>query len=143
MPYLARIALLAWVALLATACTAPYDLIIRNGMIYDGTGRPPFRGDVAVRGDKIVAVGEVPAAHARHVIDAHGMAVSPGFINMLSWATESILVDPRALSDLRQGVTLEVFGEGESMGPLNPKMKARMKQAQGDLKFDMELLSFQ
>jgi N-acyl-D-amino-acid deacylase len=114
-----------------------YDVIIRNGAIYDGSGGKPFLGDVAIRGDRIAAVGRLGAARGRSEIDARGMAVAPGFINMLSWATESLLHDPRSLSDIVQGVTLEVMGEGWSMGPLNERMKREMRERQGEQKFEV------
>jgi len=117
--------------------TLKYDLIIRNGMIYDGTGSEPFVGDVAVNGDIIAAVGSLPDARGRTEIDAAGRAVTPGFINMLSWANESLIEDGRSQSDIRQGVTLEVLGEGSSMGPLNDAMKREMRERQGDIKFDV------
>lgn len=119
------------------ATDAAFDVIIRNGTIYDGSGNKPMTGDVAIRGDRIVAVGNVPANKAEQEIDAGGMAVAPGFINMLSWATTSLLVDGRSQSDIRQGVTLEVMGEGWSMGPLNDSMKKEMRENQGDLKYDI------
>jgi N-acyl-D-amino-acid deacylase len=126
-------------ALLATggaqARPPAYDLVVRGGTIYDGSGRDGFIGDVAVRGDRIVYVGPRAPGRARAVVDARGEAVAPGFVNMLSWATESLLVDGRGESDLRQGVTLEVFGEGESMGPLTPTMKTLAVQRQGDIKY--------
>ncbi len=106
------------------------DTIIRNGVIYDGSGAAPTRGDLAIVGDRIVAVGELKAWRSEQDVDADGLAVAPGFINILSWANDSLLVDGRGLSDLMQGVTLEVFGEGWSMGPLNPAMKQEM-EAQG------------
>lgn len=112
-----------------------YDVIIRGGTIYDGSGDAPYRGDVALRGDRIMAVGSSVAGGATREIDASGLAVAPGFINMLSWATESLLVDGRGQSDIRQGVTLEVMGEGWSMGPLNPAMKKLAVERQGDLKY--------
>jgi N-acyl-D-amino-acid deacylase len=120
------------------AAAAHYDLVVRNGTIYDGSGRPPFTGDVAVKGDTIAAIGKLENAQGRLEIDAHGLAVAPGFINMLSWATESLIQDGRSQSNIRQGVTLEVFGEGESMGPLNAKMKRGMRELQGDIKFDVK-----
>jgi N-acyl-D-aspartate/D-glutamate deacylase len=113
-----------------------YDVVLRNGTIYDGGGGAPYRGDVALRGDRIARVGVV-AGRGRRELDVAGLAVAPGFVNMLSWATESLLVDGRALSDVKQGVTLEVMGEGESMGPLNAKMKKEMLERQGDLKYDI------
>src|SRR5580700_2284194 len=112
-----------------------FDVIIRNGTIYDGSGQNPFTGDVAIRGDKIVAIGNLAGAKGKVEIDAHGLAVAPGFINMLSWATDSLIEDGRSQSDLRQGVTLEVMGEGESMGPLSVKMKKALGDAQGDIKY--------
>lgn len=121
------------------ACARPpqYDLLIRDGHIYDGSGGPPTLGSLAVTGDRVVAIGALEDASARSVIEAAGMAVAPGFINMLSWADEPLLVDGRSLSDIKQGVTLEVFGEGWSMGPLNTRMVEEQRAAQGDLKFDI------
>jgi len=116
-----------------------YDLIIRNGLIYDGSGKKPFAGDVAVRGEKIVAVGKIAKnAAAETEVDAKGLAVAPGFINMLSWANESLIEDGLSQSDIRQGVTLEVMGEGESMGPLNEKMKETMVEAQADIRYEIK-----
>ncbi|MBN8841907.1 MAG: D-aminoacylase [Sphingomonadales bacterium] len=117
-----------------------YDLIIRGGTIYDGSGAPPVVGDVAIKGDRIVAVGKV-AGRAKREVSAKGMAVAPGFINMLSWATESLIADPRSQSDIRQGVTLEVMGEGWSMGPLNATMKAQETERQGDIRYRIEWTS--
>lgn len=114
-----------------------YDLIIRNAMIYDGSGGKPYAGSIAVNADTIAAIGDIGRAKGKREVDAQGLALSPGFVNMLSWGTESLLVDPRGLSDLKQGVTLEVFGEGWSMGPVNEAMKAGMKAQQGDVKFDI------
>ena len=131
---------LLWCAAAAIAACSrqpSYDVLIRGGTIYDGSGKPPVTGDVAIRGDSIVAVVTVPAGSATTTIDATGLAVAPGFINMLSWANESLLQDGRSQSDIRQGVTLEVMGEGDSMGPLNPTMKKTMLEAQGDLRYDI------
>jgi len=114
-----------------------YDLLIRNALIYDGSGKPPVQGTIAINADTIAAIGELPNAEGKNELDAGGMAVSPGFINMLSWATESLIADGRGMSDLKQGVTLEVMGEGWSMGPLNDEMKAGVKASQGDIKFDI------
>jgi len=114
---------------------AVYDVVIRGGTIYDGSGAAPYVGDVGVTGDRIVYVGPPTAARGRMQVNARGQAVAPGFINMLSWATESLIVDGNAQSDIRQGVTLEVFGEGWSMGPLNPEMKRLVIARQGDIKF--------
>jgi len=118
--------------------SSSYDVLIRGGTVYDGSGAPGRRGDVALNGDTIAAVGDLSRVRGRLEIDATGLAVAPGFINMLSWATESLIVDPRAQSDIRQGVTLEVFGEGSSMGPLNDRMKKEMVEEQGDVKFDVD-----
>ncbi|MGE0595619.1 MAG: amidohydrolase family protein [Hyphomonadaceae bacterium] len=129
-------------ALAACATPAPppqgerYDLIISGGTIYDGSGQPPFVGDVAINGDRIAAIGDLSLAQAAARRDAAGLAVAPGFINMLSWATESLLEDGRSQSDIRQGVTLEVMGEGWSMGPLNDAMRAEMIRQQSYIRFD-------
>ncbi|MBW3618404.1 MAG: D-aminoacylase [Proteobacteria bacterium] len=130
------------VALVASACAStadrePFDVVVRGGSIYDGSGGAPFAGDLGVRGDRIAYVGPRAPGRGRSEIDARGKAVSPGFINMLSWANETLLVHPEAESDLRQGVTLEVFGEGWSMGPWTEEMKRRELQRQGDIKFDV------
>ena len=114
-----------------------YDTIIRNGLIYDGSGSAPYPGDVALQGDRIAAVGDVGPGGARVVVDAHGQAVAPGFINMLSWANVSLIHDGRSQSDIRQGVTLEVLGENFSMGPLNEAMKSEMVERQGDITYDV------
>lgn len=122
----------------APAVTETYDVLIRNGTIYDGSGAPPTVGDVAINGDQIASIGSLENARGRTEIEARGLAVAPGFINILSWATESLIEDGRSLSDIRQGVTLEVFGEGWSMGPLNEAMKREAVDQQGDIKFDIE-----
>jgi N-acyl-D-amino-acid deacylase len=113
-------------------------MIIRNGTIYDGSGSKPFVGDVAIKDDKIAAVGKLDNARGKTEIDARGLAVAPGFINVLSWATESLIQDGLSQSDIRQGVTLEVFGEGWSMGPMNEKLKKEMEEGQIDIKFAVE-----
>jgi N-acyl-D-amino-acid deacylase len=130
-------AMLAAVSCAATAQPPAFDVLIRNGTVYDGTGQPGRRADVGIRGDRIAAVGDLSGATAALSVDAAGLAVAPGFINMLSWATESLLVDGRSQSDIRQGVTLEIFGEGSSMGPLTDEMKRRRLAQQGNLKFDI------
>lgn len=112
-----------------------YDIIIRNGMIYDGNGGKPFKGDIAINADTIAAIGNLGDVQAIETIDAKGMAVAPGFINMLSWANESLIENGRSQSDIRQGVTLEVMGEGSSMGPLNTKMKNEMQLGQTDIHY--------
>ncbi|HEX9691439.1 MAG TPA: D-aminoacylase [Gemmatimonadales bacterium] len=119
------------------ACGPQYDVVIRGGTIYDGSGSVPAVGDVAVAGDTVAAVGGTIAGRGRVEVDATGMAVSPGFINMLSWATETLIEDGRSQGDIRQGVTLEVFGEGWSEGPLTDSMRADVIRGQGDLKFDV------
>ena len=101
-----------------------YDTVITNAVIYDGSGNPPFQGSVAISGDTIAAIG-TGSYVGNTVIDAGGQAVSPGFVNMLSWSTESLIIDGRSMGEIKQGVTLEVMGEGWSMGPLNDEMKAR------------------
>ena len=113
-----------------------YDLVIRNGTVYSGDGSPGVTADVAVRGDRISAIGKVTGSAAR-VIDAAGLAVTPGFINMLSWATESLLEDGRSQSDIRQGVTLEVMGEGWSMGPWSEAMKSEVMRLNGDIDYEI------
>src|SRR5574341_159224 len=126
--------------LLSAICqmTQAYDLIIRNGTIYDGSGAAARVGDVAIQGDTIAAVGALNNARGQKEIDAKGLAVAPGFINMLSHAQASLIEDGRSQSDIRQGVTLEVIGEGSSMGPLNDKMKQDMLDQQSDLKYAIE-----
>jgi N-acyl-D-amino-acid deacylase len=119
------------------AATPTYDLLLRGGTVYDGRGGPPVVADVAIRGDRIAAIGDLSTARARAEIDARGLAVAPGFINMLSWADVPLLEDGRSLSDVMQGVTLEVFGEGWSMGPLDDAMKERLVAEQGDIRYEV------
>ncbi|HEX2593565.1 MAG TPA: D-aminoacylase [Rhizomicrobium sp.] len=127
------------VAAYATQPAPPvYDVLITNGTIYDGSGDAPFHGDVAIKGDRIVYVGPHADGTATRTVDAQGKAVAPGFINMLSWANEALLVDGRGQSDLRQGVTLEVMGEGDSMGPLTPEMKKNAEQRQIDIHYPVD-----
>jgi len=139
-----RAAALSSIASLSTSCASTaqgaYDGIISGGTIYDGSGGAPYVGDVAIRGDRIVCVGKCPGS-ARQLIDARGLAVAPGFINMLSWANESLIADGRGQSDVRQGVTLEVMGEGESMGPWNSEMKRNEGARQGDIKYSIDWTS--
>jgi N-acyl-D-amino-acid deacylase len=118
-----------------------YDVVIRGGQLFDGSGRPSTEGGLAVDGDRLAIVGDISGAKGHLEIDARGRAVAPGFINMLSWATESLLVDGRSQSDIRQGVTLEVFGEGTSMGPTTPEMREAMLVEQGDLQFEVPWVS--
>jgi len=131
---------LSFACLVVMACApAPqYDLVIRNGTIYDGSGSAGFVGGLAINGDAISAIGDLGKATGKTEIDATGLAVSPGFINMMCWANESLIEDGRSQSDIRQGVTLEVLGEGGSMGPLNQKMKELMVKHQGDIRYDVD-----
>jgi N-acyl-D-amino-acid deacylase len=118
-----------------------YDLIIRNGTLCDGSGNPPVQGDLAVQGDQIAAIGPLSEARGRTEIDASGLIVAPGFINMLSWSVESLIEDGRSQSEIRQGVTLEVMGEGTSMGPLSDEMKANWRGGilgNGDIQYTIE-----
>jgi N-acyl-D-amino-acid deacylase len=117
---------------------AEYDLLIRNGTIYDGSGQPPVSGDIAVSGQTIAAIGPRRGARGKVELDAQGLAVAPGFVNMLSWANRSLIEDGRSQSDIRQGVTLEVLGEGSSMGPLTDTMKRQLRERQGDIKYAIE-----
>ena len=134
---------LAVLAVLTVGCaTVPgpprYDAVIRNGLIYDGSGSAPQKGDVAISGDRIAAVGDIGSGRGSIEIDAQGRAVAPGFINMLSWANESLIIDGRSQADIRQGVTLEVFGEGWSMGPVNDAMKREARKQQTDFQYEIE-----
>ena len=115
-----------------------YDLIIRNGLIYDGSGNAPISSDIAINGSFIALIGDLSNSTAKKEINAEGMAVAPGFINVLSWATQPLIIDGRAMSDIKQGVTLEIMGEGRSMGPLNESMKIREKNRQSNIKYDIE-----
>src|ERR1700686_2619044 len=115
-----------------------FDVLIKGGTLYDGSGEKPRVIDVAIRGDRIVALGDFPADRARAVIDAKGLAVAPGFINMLSWSTESLIEDGRSQSEIRQGVTTEIMGEGESMGPVNDRVREHMLREQADIKYDVK-----
>lgn len=126
-----------WIKESSAQAPATHDIILRGGDIYDGRGGRPFRGDVAIDGDSIAAVGDLGDRRGRREIDVRGLAVAPGFINVLSWATESLLADGRAQSDIRQGVTLEVFGEGWSMGPLNEAMRRDLYREQADITYDI------
>jgi N-acyl-D-amino-acid deacylase len=121
-------------------CAKPesYDVILRGGTIYDGGGGQPYLGDVGLRGDVIAALGDLGPSNAAIEIDVGGLAVAPGFVNMMCWSNESLIEDGRSQSDIRQGVTLEILGEGESMGPLNDAMKKVMVALQGDIRYDIE-----
>jgi len=129
-----------FISLLFFSCKqkANYDTIIRNGMIYDGNGGASYKADVGINADTIAFIGDLSKETAKNEIDAKGMAVSPGFINMLSWSNTSLIEDGRSQSELREGITLEVMGEGESMGPLNAKMKEQLIKGQTDIKYNVE-----
>jgi N-acyl-D-amino-acid deacylase len=129
-----------WAALfLLFSCqTKPhYDTIIQNGMLYDGTGHTPYKGDIAISGDTIASIGDLSGAEATSYLDAKGMAVSPGFIDMQSQSMVSLLQDGRSMSAIRQGVTLEIFGEGSSEGPYTDSMKAMEQRNEGDIKYNV------
>ena len=117
---------------------ADFDVIIKDGTVYDGTGAEPKQADVAIRGDRIVGIGDFKAAKAKTMINAKGLAVAPGFINMLSWSTVSLIQDGRSQSEIRQGVTTEIMGEGESMGPVNDRVHEHMIRQQIDIKYDIK-----
>ncbi len=130
--------LLAFAAAACGRSGEHYDALIRGGTVYDGSGIPGIRADIGIRGDRIVAVEPLDGATADVEVDATGLAVAPGFINMLSWSTESLIADGRSLGEIMQGVTTQIMGEGTSMGPLTPEMKAEWKSLQGDIRFDYE-----
>ena len=134
----ALIVAIAGLAAMSAAPAPTYSVLIRGGTIYDGSGGAPYVGDVALKGDRVVYVGPHAPGRAARTVDATGKAVSPGFINMLSWAVEGLIADGRGMSDTYQGVTLEVFGEGKSMGPLTPEMKRLELKRQGDIKFPIQ-----
>ena len=139
--FLPRTRLLCFVLLTTLAGGASaaerVDLLIRNGVIYDGRGGEPFRGDVAVKAGRVVASGTLRDYTADREVNANGLAVAPGFINTLSWAVESLIYDGRGMSDIKQGVTLEIFGEGNSMGPVNDRIREEMIKTQGDIRYDV------
>ena len=133
-------ALLCAIVLFISTCNTTvthYDLLIENGTVYDGSGGQAYVADIGVNGDRVVAIGQLRAS-ANELINAEGFAVAPGFINMLSWATDSLIIDGRRQGDIRQGVTLEVFGEGRSEGPLNEAMREQAIATQGDIKWPVE-----
>ncbi|MEP1096573.1 MAG: D-aminoacylase [Cyclobacteriaceae bacterium] len=133
--------LIIYLFILVICSCAPkdsHDLIIRNGQLIDGSGEASYIGDIAINGDTISAIGDLSKAKASREVDATGLVVAPGFINMLSWSTESLIVDGNSESDIRQGVTLEVMGEGWSMGPWNDEMKAEQLAFQKDVTYDIE-----
>src|SRR6266403_1198561 len=115
-----------------------FDVVIRGGTVYDGTGAEPKTVDVAIRGDRIAEIGDFKTAKAKTVVDANGLAVAPGFINMLSWSNESLIQDGRSQSEIRQGVTTEIMGEGESMGPVNDRVREHMLREQKDIHYEIK-----
>ena len=119
-------------------CGPSYDTILRHGTVYDGTGAAPVTADVAIKGDTVAAIGDLSKARGKVELDVTGLAVAPGFINMLSWATETLIEDGKSQGEIRQGVTLEIMGEGESMGPWSDSLKAYNKANQGDIKYDIQ-----
>src|SRR5437667_7992360 len=124
---------LASVVAAPTLFDEPFDVLIRGGTVYDGSGSPPRRSDVGIRGDKIAAIGDLSNGSAKLAVDAAGHAVAPGFINMLSWSNESLIADGRSQGELLQGVTTQIMGEGDSMGPLSDEMKKRWKTEQTNI----------
>ena len=124
-------------ALCGQTKSSSFDVLIKGGTVYDGTGAAPIKADIGIRGDRIVAIGDLKNARAGTVIDARGLTVAPGFINMLSHSETSLIADGRSQSEIRQGVTTEILGEGTSMGPLTAEMKRRALDRQGDIKFDI------
>lgn len=136
----AALAALGWAcsAVMLGAAEPEYDVVVRNGSLYDGSGSAAYVGDVAIKGDRIAKVGKLGDSRGKTEVDAAGLAVAPGFINMLSWATESLIQDGRSQGDIRQGVTLEVMGEGESFGPWNESMRKEAQATQGDLKYTVQ-----
>jgi N-acyl-D-amino-acid deacylase len=134
--------LLAVLILLAAAASTPaadvYDVLLRGGTVYDGSGKAPQRADVAIQGDRIAAVGDLAGAQAKIIVDAKDLAVAPGFINMLSWSTDSLIADGRGQSEIRQGVTTQILGEGWSWGPVNDAIKKRMKSEQVNIHYDID-----
>jgi N-acyl-D-amino-acid deacylase len=129
---------LLFAATSASILAADFDVIIRNGAVYDGAGGDAQHVDLAIKGDRIAGVGDFKNAKAKTVIDASGLAVAPGFINMLSWSTESLIQDGRSQSEIRQGVTTEIMGEGESMGPVNDRVREFMLKNQADIKYEIK-----
>jgi N-acyl-D-amino-acid deacylase len=136
--WLSVLAVAAATAALKNTQSNNFDVLIKNGTVYDGTGSEGQHVDLAIRGDRIAGLGDFKNAKAKTVIDAKGLVVAPGFINMLSWSVASLIQDGRSQSEIREGVTTEIMGEGESMGPLNDELKKRMLQLQADIKFDIK-----
>src|SRR5205807_1400133 len=137
MPRLFLVALVTW-TIAVTARAQDFDVIIKGGAVYDGTGGEAQRVDLAIKGDRIAGLGDFKDASAKTIVNASGLAVAPGFINMLSWSTESLIQDGRSQSEIRQGVTTEIMGEGESMGPVNDRVREFMLKQQADIKYDIK-----
>src|ERR1700736_1000107 len=137
-PFEFLIAVLVTAAVSSLARAQEFDVIIKNGTVYDGSGGEPQHVDLAIRGDRIAGLGDFKNAKAKIVADATGLAVAPGFINMLSWSNESLIQDGRSQSEIRQGVTTEIMGEGESMGPVNDRVREHMLRAQKDIKYEIK-----
>src|SRR5207302_4547302 len=135
-----RYAAAALLLMLSPVLTAAesFDVLIRGGTVYDGSSKTPVQADVALRGDRVAGIGKFGGEAAKVMVDARGLAVAPGFINMLSWSNESLLADGRSQGEVRQGVTTEIMGEGWSMGPLNDAIKRRMKAEQTDIRYEIE-----
>src|SRR5436853_6656124 len=131
------VALVTW-AMAVTARAQDFDVIIKGGAVYDGTGGEVHSVDLASKGDRIAGLGDFKDASAKTIVNASGLAVAPGFINMLSWSTESLIQDGRSQSEIRQGVTTEIMGEGESMGPVNDRVREFMLKQQADIKYDIK-----
>src|SRR5438046_683310 len=140
--FLCAVSLFAFILTRVTGQSPPpvpeFDTVIKNGTVYDGSGSESRLADVAIRGNRVAGVGELQNARAKNVIDARGLAVAPGFINMLSWSNESLIQDGRSQSEIRQGVTTEIMGEGESMGPVNDRVRQYMLKQQSDIKYDLK-----
>jgi N-acyl-D-amino-acid deacylase len=134
-----RIIIIAFIFVFIAGCKGQriYMMLITNATIYDGNGGEPFIGSIGINGNEIVDVGDLGDAMGKQELNANGMAVAPGFINMLSWGVESLIEDGRSQSDIRQGVTTEIFGEGESMGPLSPALKEKLKNEQADVRYEI------
>src|ERR1700756_2577017 len=125
-------------AILSSALAQDFDIIIRNGDVYDGSGGEAQHVDVAIKGDRIAGLGDFSKASAKTIVNGSGFAVAPGFINMLSWSTESLIQDGRSQSEIRQGVTTEIMGEGESMGPVNDRVREHILDTQTDIKYEIK-----
>jgi N-acyl-D-amino-acid deacylase len=136
--WLLLLALISSASLVVGQGSGPFDVIIKGGTVYDGTGGEPRQADVAINGDRIINVGDLGDSEAKLTVNASGLAVAPGFINMLSWSNESLIQDGRSQSEIRQGVTTEIMGEGESMGPVNDRVREHMLQTQKDIRYDIK-----